>query len=77
MGHVRGEVEKTEDGVIVIRRIHVTYTLKADPAKRKVVDRVFGFHARRCPVARTIGGSVEITTELDFVEQPGEAVTSP
>jgi hypothetical protein len=27
---------------------------------------VLGFHADRCPVARTIGGCVAITTSLDL-----------
>lgn len=70
---VTGEVEKTEDGVIVLRRVHVRYTLRAHPgtladlAKRDAIDRVHRFHARRCPVARSIGDSVEITTELDLL----------
>ncbi len=32
----------------------------------EVVDRVLGFHAERCPVARSIGGSIDITTELSY-----------
>jgi len=60
-------MERTEDGVLVLRRIHVRYTLRADPEKRDVVQRVLGFHARKCPVARSIGGSVGITTELELV----------
>lgn len=64
-----GEIEKTEDGVIVVRRIHVRYRLRADPGKREVIDRVLGFHASKCPVARTLGGCVDITTELDLVPE--------
>lgn len=56
--------------MIVLRRIHVRYTLRADPAMREVVDRVLGFHASKCPVARSIGGSVDITTELELVPEP-------
>lgn len=33
---------------------------------KEVVDRVLGFHAERCPVARSIGGSIAITTELTY-----------
>jgi uncharacterized OsmC-like protein len=59
----RGEIEK--DGkVLIIRRIHVTYHLKVDPEKREAAERIHGFHADFCPVARTIGGCVDITTEL-------------
>jgi uncharacterized OsmC-like protein len=52
--------------VLVIRRIHVRYRLKIDPAKREIAKRVLGFHADFCPVARTIGGCVVITTSLDM-----------
>ncbi len=71
---VTGEVEKTEDGVIVLRRVHVKYVLRADPEvladqeKRAAIDRAVGFHVRKCPVARSIGSSVDITTELEFVQ---------
>lgn len=58
-----GEIEK-EENVLVIRRIHVRYQLKLDPDKRDVAERVHGFHADYCPVARTIRGCVEISTEL-------------
>jgi uncharacterized OsmC-like protein len=38
----------------------------ADQKKRAAIERVLGFHADRCPVARTIGGCVAITTSLDL-----------
>ena len=60
-----GEVE-LDRKVLVIRRIHVRYRLKIDPAKREIAERVLGFHADFCPVARTIGGCVAITTSLDM-----------
>jgi uncharacterized OsmC-like protein len=48
----------------VIKRIHVRYTLAVDArADLGVVERVHGFHAARCPVARSIGGAIAITTE--------------
>ena len=50
--------------VLVIKRIHVTYHLKIKPDQRETADRVLGFHADKCPVARTIQGCVDITTEL-------------
>jgi uncharacterized OsmC-like protein len=58
--------------VLVVRRIHVTYHLVVDQAvmgdetKRAAIDRVLGFHAERCPVARTIGGCVDISTSLEL-----------
>jgi len=61
---VHGEVEKEDDGVIVIRRIHVLYRLKADEAERETIERVHGFHADRCPVYRTLKDSIDVTTEF-------------
>lgn len=52
--------------MLVIRRIHVRYHLQIDPAKREVAERVLGFHADSCPVARTIRDCVEITTSLEM-----------
>ena len=60
---MRGEVEKEDDGVIVIRRIHVTYHLKADEAEKEAIERVHDFHADKCPVYRTLKDSIDITTE--------------
>lgn len=59
-----GEVEK-EDGVLVIRRLHVTYRLEGVPADaRETVERVHAMHARQCPVYRTLHECIDITTEL-------------
>jgi uncharacterized OsmC-like protein len=55
-----------EGKVLVVRRLRVTYRLVAEEAQRATVERVLGFHADRCPVARTIGGCVAITTSLDL-----------
>jgi uncharacterized OsmC-like protein len=62
----------------VVKRIHVTYHLivdedvVADQEKRDRIERVLGFHAERCPVARTIGGCVDITTSLELTtSEPG------
>jgi len=64
---VVGEVEEADDGVIHLARINVRYRLEADPSRRAVIDRVLGFHVRKCPVARSIGGCVTISTELDLI----------
>ena len=48
----------------MVKRIHVTYRLAADAAQRATIERVPGLHADRCPVARTIGGCVAISTSL-------------
>jgi uncharacterized OsmC-like protein len=64
---VLGEIE-TDENVLVLRRIHVTYHLKAEPEKRDVAERVLGFHAEACPLARSISGCVDITTSLELEE---------
>ncbi len=62
-----GEIEK--DGkVLVIKRIHVEYELAGVAEDdREKVDRVLGFHADYCPVARSIRDSIAITTALSYV----------
>lgn len=62
-----------KDGnTLVVRRIQVTYRLRLSPDKRQAAQRVLDFHADFCPVARTLKGSVEITTSLEMedAEQP-------
>ena len=60
---MRGDIGK--DGkVLIIRRIHVTYRLVADEERRETAERVHGFHADFCPVARSIQGCIGIETEL-------------
>ena len=55
------------DKVLVIQRIRVRYTLTACPEdKREAAERSHSVHASRCPVAKSIAGSIEITTELTF-----------
>lgn len=64
MGHARGEVE-LESKVLVVKRIQVTYTgLQVAEGDREKVDRVLAVHADGCPVARSLKGSIDITTEL-------------
>ena len=56
-----------EDKVLVIKRIRVRYLLTGCPAdKREAAERAHSFHASRCPVAKSISGSIDISTELEF-----------
>ncbi len=50
----------------MIKRIHVVYHLKLKPEQRETAEKVLGFHADFCPVARTIEGCIDITTELQM-----------
>ena len=56
-----------DDGVLVIERITVTYRLQVPEDRREEAERVHGFHARFCPVVRSIDGGIEVRTELEFV----------
>ena len=62
-----GEIEKDE-GVLVVRRIHVTYHLRidSDPAVRERAERAHELHADRCPMARSVCDSIAITTSLEM-----------
>jgi uncharacterized OsmC-like protein len=51
--------------VLVIKRIHVEYRLRLDPAAdRDKVERAFEHHMSKCPVYRSIGGCIDVTTSL-------------
>jgi uncharacterized OsmC-like protein len=56
-----------EDKVLVIRRITVRYRLGVPDTSREQVERVHGFHAHFCPVARSLEGAIDIRTELELV----------
>ena len=62
---VTGEVE-TDEGVLVIRRIHVRFTLEAPDAVRETVDRVHGMYAMRCPLYRTLHTSIALTSSVQL-----------
>ncbi len=57
-----------DGGTLVIKKIQVQYHLKLAPADRETAERVHGFHKEHCPVARTIGNCVEITTSLEMID---------
>jgi uncharacterized OsmC-like protein len=63
---VTGEVE-TEDGVLVIRRIHVDLRLAASEAVRETVERVHGMYAMRCPLYRTLHNAIALTSSVQLV----------
>lgn len=66
---VTGEVE-TEDGVLVIRRIHVAMKLVAPPESRETVERVHGIYAMRCPLYRTLHNAMQLTSSYELVSSP-------
>ena len=50
--------------MLVIKRIHVRYHLRLRDDQREAAERAHATHQNHCPVARTLRGCVEITTEL-------------
>ncbi len=66
---VTGEVERGGDAS-VLRSVHVRYRLPVGPqTDRGKIDRVMGFHARHCGMYRSLHPQIEITTELELVEE--------
>ena len=52
--------------MLVIRRIHVRYSLECAPEHRETAERVHGIHAQSCPVYRSIHPQIAVTTEVAF-----------
>jgi uncharacterized OsmC-like protein len=63
---VTGEVEE-EDGVLVIRRIHVSMRLVAPENTREKVERVHAVYTMNCPLYRTLHHAIRLTSSYDFV----------
>jgi uncharacterized OsmC-like protein len=60
---VTGEVE-SEDGVLVIKRIHVAMRLAAPEETRPTVERVHGVYAMRCPLYRTLHNAIALSSSF-------------
>jgi hypothetical protein len=67
---VTGEVE-TEDGVLVIRRIHVAMRLVAQetPEMQQTIERVHGLYALNCPLYRTLHNVIQLTSSYVIASQ--------
>jgi uncharacterized OsmC-like protein len=66
IAEVTGEVE-SEEGVLVIRRIHVAMQLVAPEQSREVIERVHGIYAMRCPLYRTLHNAIELSSSYALV----------
>jgi hypothetical protein len=62
---VTGEVEE-EDGVLVIRRIHVAMRLVAVEQTREKVDRVHAVYAMNRPLYRTLHSAIRLTSSFQL-----------
>ena len=58
---VTGEVE-TEEGVLVIRRIHVAMRLAAPEDLGDKVERVHEMYVMHCPLFRTLHKAIQLTS---------------
>lgn len=60
-------VNVMRDGVPVLSRIHVRYTLALPPeAPRDKVDRALATHVAKCPTAQSLRGAVEVSWDVDW-----------
>jgi len=66
VGEITGEIE-ADGRVLIIKRIHAHYKLRAPREQRETIERVLGWHADRCPVARSIQGAIAVTTSYELV----------
>ena len=65
---VRGEIE-SEDGVLIIRRIHVDMTLRAATNVHETIERVHGFFAQKCPIFRSLHPQIQITSSYTLISE--------
>jgi uncharacterized OsmC-like protein len=66
---VTGEVE-AEDGVLVIRRIHVAMRLEAPEEAKEKIERVHSVYAMNCPLYRTLHNAIQLTSAFELVGVP-------
>jgi uncharacterized OsmC-like protein len=65
-----GDVE-VEEGVLVIRRIHVVFTLTRTAAEQiESANRAHEVFRMKCPVYRSLHQAITITTELRIEPLP-------
>ena len=62
---VRGEIE-SDQGVLVIRRVHVHYLLDGVEQIRETVERVHRVYADKCPVYKTLQNAFEIKSDFEL-----------
>jgi uncharacterized OsmC-like protein len=63
---VTGEVEQ-EEGVLVIRKIHVVMRLAAPEEAKETIQHVHSIYAMRCPLYRTLHQAIRLTSSFELV----------
>ncbi|HEV8046147.1 MAG TPA: OsmC family protein [Terriglobales bacterium] len=67
IANVTGEVEE-EDGVLVIRRIHVAMRLAAPEEAREKAERAHSVYPMKCPLYRTLHKAIQLTSSFELVQ---------
>lgn len=75
-GEVTGEIE-AEEGVLVIRRVHVKMRLEASGDVADTVERVHGVYPMKCPLYRTLHKAIALSSSYEIVPPAGPAPSSP
>lgn len=57
---------ESDGKVLVIRRIRQTFRLAVPERERESVERVLSVYADSCPVARSLKGSIEISSRIEY-----------
>ena len=73
---ITGEVE-TEEGVLVIRRIHVAMRLVASSDAKEIVERTHGLYAMSCPLYRTLHNAIQLTSSVEIVAPQAQSGRKP
>jgi uncharacterized OsmC-like protein len=56
---------EVEEGVLVLRRIHLAFTLKrVDPGKLEAAERAHDVYKMKCPVYRSLHRAIDVTSAL-------------
>jgi uncharacterized OsmC-like protein len=63
-------VNEVRDGLPVLRRITVRYTLRIPAGSRETVDRALARHGSKCPTAASLAGAVVVEWEAEITEAP-------
>jgi uncharacterized OsmC-like protein len=63
---------EAEDGVLVIRRIHVAMRLVSPEQVRETVERTHSIYAMRCPLYRTLHNTIRLTSSFELVTTQAE-----
>lgn len=56
-----------DEGVLVLRRIHVVFSLKGVPAEKVAsAQRAHDVFKTKCPIYRSVHRAIDVTTELNL-----------